>query len=159
MSSLTATQRASAMYEKMKNISSGKIELEISWGTIIIVLLLALFYVAISAVGIDTFNKCPAMKGKKTQEDLNKYLAATMTIGLTIPFTLMLTKFAQNESALFMMIYGIMGIVGSAAALNWATKCEGARKEVKGYAGFSVASFSCTLIIAIFLLSRQVKAA
>jgi len=147
------------MYNQLKNISSGKLDLEVSWGTIALIILLTVFYVAISSVGIDTFKKCPAMKGDTTQENLNKYLAATMTIGLTIPFTLMLTKFARNEAALFMIIYGIMGIVGSATVLNWTTKCDGTRQELKGYAGFSVASFSCTLIIAIFLLSRQARRA
>ena len=82
-----------------------------------------------------------------------------MTIGLTIPFTLMLTKFAKNETALFMMIYGIMGLVGSAAALNWTVKCEQAKQSEKGFAGFGVASFTCTLLIAIFLMSRKPKVA
>ena len=159
MSDYTATQRASAMYNKVKNISSGKLELEISWGTVSIVMLLAMAYVAIASTGISTFNKCDAMKGKTVQENLNKYLAATMTIGLTIPFTLMLTKFAKNETALFMMIYGIMGLVGSAAALNWTVKCDNAKKEVKGFAGVGVASFTCTLLIALFLMSRKPKVA
>ena len=130
MSDYTATQRASAMYNKVKNISSGKLELEISWGTVSIVMLLAMAYVAIASTGISTFNKCDAMKGKTVQENLNKYLAATMTIGITIPFTLMFIKFAKNETALFMMIYGIMGLVGSAAALNWTVKCERAKQLV-----------------------------
>ena len=159
MSDYTATQRASAMYNKVKNISSGKLELEISWGTVGIVMLLAIAYMAIASTGISTFNKCDAMKGKTVQENLNKYLAATMTIGLTIPFTLMLTKFAKNETALFMAIYGIMGLVGSAAALNWAVKCDNAKKEVKGFAGVGVASFTCTLLIALFLMSRKPKVA
>jgi TRAP-type mannitol/chloroaromatic compound transport system permease small subunit len=51
MSDYTATQRASAMYNKVKNISSGKLELEISWGTVGIVMLLAMAYVAIASTG------------------------------------------------------------------------------------------------------------
>lgn len=159
MSDYTAMERASAVYNKARNISTGKLELEISWGTVGTVMLLAIIYIAVASMGISTFNKCDAMKGKTVQENLNKYLAATMTIGITIPFTLMLTKFAKNETALFMMIYGIMGLVGSAAALNWAVKCDNAKKEVKGFAGVGVASFTCTLLIALFLMSRKPKVA
>lgn len=157
MSAVTATEKASAMYQRAKNISSGKLELEISWGTIGTIMLLAIFYMAITATGISIFTKCEEMKGKTVQENLNKYLAATLTIALTIPFTLLVTKFARNESAVFMMIYAIMGLVGSAATLNWSIKCKNSKKEAKGFAGFGVASFSCVLLTSLFLMSRSRK--
>jgi len=147
------------MYNNAKAIASGKVDLEVSWGTVGGILLLGFVYMVTASVGIGVFSKCDAMKGKLVQENLNKYLAATMTIGITIPFTLMLIKFAKNETALFMMIYGIMGLVGSAAALNWTVKCEQAKQSEKGFAGFGVASFTCTLLIAIFLMSRKSKVA
>lgn len=155
MSSVTATQKATAMYQRAKNISSGKLELEISWGAIGLIMLLATVYIAISATGIDTFRKCEEMKGKTVQENLNKYLAATLTIALTIPFTLLVMKFAKNESAAFMMIYAIMGLVGSAATLNWTIKCENSKKDAKNFAGFGVASFSCALLVSLYLFSRS----
>lgn len=159
MSDITATQRAAAMYERAKNISSGKVELEISWGTVGTILLLGFVYMVISAVGIDTFKKCEELKDQKVQENLNKYLAASLTIALTIPFTLLVTKFAQNETAAFMLIYAIMGLVGSAATLNYTMKCKNSKKEAKGFAGFGVASFSLVLIISVFLLTRRPKVA
>ena len=152
MSSVTATQKATAMYQRAKNISSGKLELEISWGAIGLIMLLATVYIAISATGIDTFRKCEEMKGKTVQENLNKYLAATLTIALTIPFTLLVMKFAKNESAAFMMIYAIMGLVGSAAALNWTLKCENVKNSEKNYAAFSTAMFTLTLLVSFFLM-------
>jgi len=159
MSAITATEQATAMYQRAKNISSGKVDIEVSWGTVGVIMALAIFYMIITAIGIDTFKKCEEMKGKTVQENLNKYLAATLTIALTIPFTLLLTKFAKNEAAVFMMIYAIMGLVGSAATLNWSVKCPNSKKEAKGFAGFGVASFSCTLLISLFLITRKAKVA
>lgn len=159
MSDITATQRAAAMYERAKNISSGKLELEISWSTIGTILLLGFFYMVIASVGIDTFKKCEELKDQKVQENLNKYLAATLTIALTIPFTLLVTKFAKNETVAFMLIYAIMGLVGSAATLNYTVKCNNAKKEAKGFAGFGVASFTCALMISVFLLTKKPKVA
>lgn len=155
MSSVTATQRAAAMYERAKNFSSGKMELEISWGTVGTILILGIFYVAISAVGIDTFKKCEELKTQKVQEHLNKYLAATLAIALTIPFTLIVTKIAKNETAAFMLIYAAMGLVGSAATLNYTMKCKNSKKEAKGFAGFGVASFACALLVSLFLLTKK----
>lgn len=159
MSAITATEQATTMYQRAKNISSGKLDLEVSWGTVGIITALAMAYMTIAAVGIDTFKKCEEMKGKTVQENLNKYLAATLTMALTIPFTLLVTKFARNEAGAFMMIYAIMGLVGSAAVLNWTVKCKDSKKEAKGLAGFGVASFSCVLLISLFLISRSIKAA
>ncbi|ALI95159.1 hypothetical protein AP053_gp048 [Ostreococcus mediterraneus virus 1] len=152
MSDITATQTASAMYNRAKNIASGKIDLEVSMTTVMGILLLGFFYMVTASIGMSIYSKCDAMKGKKVQDNLNKYLAATLTIGLTIPFTLLVTKFAKSEGAVFTLIYSIMGLVGSAAALNWTLKCENAKETEKGYAGFSTALFTCTLLLSMFLM-------
>ena len=152
MSDITATQKASAMYNRARNIASGKIDLEVSMTTVMGILVLGFFYMVTSSIGMSIYSKCDAMKGKKVQDNLNKYLAATLTIGLTIPFTLLVTKFAKSEGAVFTLIYSIMGLVGSAAALNWTMKCENAKKTEKNYAAFSTALFTCTLLLSMFLM-------
>ena len=152
MSSLTSTQTASAMYNRAKNIASGKIDLEVSGLTVMGILFLGFFYMIISSIGMSIYSKCDAMKGQPIQENLNKYLAATLTIGLTIPFTLLMTKFVKNEGVAFALIYSIMGLVGSAAALNWTMKCDNAKQSEKRFAGFSVFLFTSTLLISMFLM-------
>ncbi len=152
MSDLTATQKASAMYNRAKNIASGKIDLEVSGLTVMGILFLGFFYMIISSIGMSIYSKCDAMKGQPIQENLNKYLAATLTIGLTIPFTLLMTKFVKNEGVAFALIYSIMSLVGSAAALNWTMKCDNAKQSEKGFAGFSVFLFTSTLLISMFLM-------
>jgi hypothetical protein len=152
MSDLTATQKASAMYNRAKNIASGKIDLEVSGLTVMGILFLGFFYMIISSIGMNIYSKCDAMKGQPVQENLNKYLAATLTIALTIPFTLLVTKFVKNEGAVFALIYSIMGLVGSAAALNWAVKCENAKSSDKNFAALTTAVYSLTLMFSFYLL-------
>jgi len=152
MSDLTATQKASAMYNRAKNIASGKIDLEVSGLTVMGILFLGFIYMIISSIGMSIYSKCDAMKGQPVQENLNKYLAATLTIALTIPFTLLVTKFVKNEGAVFALIYSIMGLVGSAAALNWAVKCENAKSSDKNFAALTTAVYSLTLMFSFYLL-------
>ena len=152
MSDLTATQKASAMYNRAKNIASGKIDLEVSGNTVMGILFLGFIYMIISSIGMSIYSKCDAMKGQPVQENLNKYLAATLTIALTIPFTLLVTKFVKNEGAVFALIYSIMGLVGSAAALNWAVKCENAKNSDKTFAGLTTALYTMTLLFSFYLL-------
>ena len=152
MYDLTATQKASAMYNRAKNIASGKIDLEVSGLTVMGILFLGFIYMIISSIGMNIYSKCDAMKGQPVQENLNKYLAATLTIALTIPFTLLVTKFVKNEGAVFALIYSIMGLVGSAAALNWAVKCENAKSSDKNFAALTTAVYSLTLMFSFYLL-------
>ncbi len=152
MSDLTATLRASRMYNNAKAIASGKVDLEVSWATVGGILLLGFIYMVTASIGINVFSKCDAMKGKSIQENLNKYLAATLTIALTIPFTLFLTKIVKNEAAVFTLIYSLMGLIGGAAALNWTLKCPDAKEAEKGYSAFSVVLFTITLLASFFML-------
>jgi hypothetical protein len=62
------------------------------------------------------------------------------------------TKLVKNEGAFFTLIYSIMGLVGSAAALNWAIKCESAKNSEKNYAAFSTAMFTLTLLVSFYLM-------
>jgi hypothetical protein len=108
-----------------------------------------------ASIGIGVFSKCDSMKGKPVQENLNKYLAATLTIALTIPFTLLVTKLAKNEAGVFMLIYSLMGLVGAAAALNWTLKCPDAKEAEKGYSAFSVVLFTITLLASFYVMKPK----
>ena len=68
MSDITATQAASAMYNKAKNIATGKTDLEVSYATVGGILFLGFFYMVISSIGMSVYSKCDAMKGQKVQE-------------------------------------------------------------------------------------------
>src|SRR6056300_19681 len=146
MGNAVAAEQAATMYNRAKKLASGTLQLEIKWSTVGLILLMGFLYMIISSIGMSIFAKCEAMKGQPVQENLNKYLAATLTIGLTIPFTLLVLKLVKKELAVFMLIYSIMGLVGSAAALNWTAKCE------KAYAGMSVALFSMTFLASAWML-------
>jgi hypothetical protein len=140
------------MYNNAKAIASGKVDLEVSWATVGGILLLGFIYMVTASIGINVFSKCDAMKGKSIQENLNKYLAATLTIALTIPFTLFLTKIVKNEAAVFTLIYSLMGLIGGAVALNWTLKCPDAKEAEKGYSAFSVVLFTITLLASFYML-------
>jgi len=152
ISSENASKKATSMYNRAKKLASGKLQLEISWGSVGVILMLGFLYMIVSSIGMSVYSKCEAMKDKPIQENLNKYLAATLTIGLTIPFTLLILKLAKKELPVFMLIYSIMGLVGSAAALNWTVKCENAKQSEKTYAGMNVALFSITLLASMWML-------
>jgi len=154
--SSNAVPNLGVIMNQAKKIQSGKLDLEVSYMTVLTLMVFGFVYMTVAALGINTYSKCPSMKGKPIQENLNKYLAATLTIAITIPFTLLVTKLVKNEAKVFLMIYALMGIVGSAAALNWAVNCKDVDESAKVYSGVTLSSFICTLLVAAFVMSSPV---
>lgn len=152
--------QGSAAYQGVAQTAGKKVEMDINWGTIGIILFLGFFYMVIASLGIDTFSKCDELQGKTVQENLNKWLIATLAIALAIPFTLFITKVAGSKKlGAFTLIYAIMGLIGSAATLNWVRNCKAAKEDQSKlvYSGLNVASFSCVLLISIFLFVKKGK--
>ena len=157
----TAMQ-GTAAYQSAAKTAGQKVDMDINWGTIGIILFLGFFYMVIASLGIDTFSKCDELQGKTVQENLNKWLIATLAIALAIPFTLFVTKVAGTKKlGAFTLIYAIMGLIGSAATLNWVRNCKAAKKDQSKlvYSGLNVASFSCVLLISLFLFVKKDKKA
>ena len=129
--------------------------LEINYGQIGIIMFFGFFYLVIAALGIDMFNKCTEQHGNKTQENLKNFLSYTLTMALTVPCTLLLLKVAGSKlSGIMVLLFGIMGVVGSSAALNWSRTCEGAKKDdsKKAYSAVSLVIFLLAFLVGLFML-------
>lgn len=128
-------------------------DFSLSYGSIVLITLLAASYLVVASLGIDTFTKkCKELAGVKTQENLNKWLVATLAIAITIPFTLIVVKLSGKKlQALMMLLFGILGIVASSAVIHWNRKCETPDSE-KIYGGINMAIYIVMLLIAMFLL-------
>ena len=80
------------------NVINQTVNMSISWITILVMAALGLVYVTGASLGIDIFSKCSSLKGSEVQENLNKWLIATLGIIITVPVTLLITKMFDNET-------------------------------------------------------------
>jgi hypothetical protein len=153
MSAIPMQQSVAAVDPKMaaaiQKFKNGKIEMEIGYPQVGLTIILGIFYIAITALGIQTYNKCEAIQGKQKFKNLKMFLSHTMAVSITIPAVLLVTKFAKNEGGIFTLMYAIMGITGSAIALNIMKQpdCKDAVK--KDEKNFAIASL--VLFILLFL--------
>ena len=152
--------QGTAAYQGAAATAGEEVGLTINYGQIGLIIMFGFLYLVIASLGIDMFNKCPEKEGNSTQENLKNFLSYTLTIALTIPCTLLLAKTAGSKlSGIIVLLFGIMGIVGSSASLNWARTCESAKKD-KSKLGFSAASlviFLLAFLSGLFML-RPIKA-
>ena len=102
----------------VNKLKTGKIETEIGYAQVGLTILLGIFFVAITALGIDKYNKCEGIKDSEKYQNLKMLMSHTMTIAITIPVVLLLMKLVNNEGGVFTIVYSIMGLTASAIAVD-----------------------------------------
>ena len=92
----TTLVRDPKLVNVVNKLKTGKIETEIGYAQVGLTILLGIFFVAITALGIDKYNKCEGIKDSETFQNLKMFMSHTMTIGITIPVILLLMKFVKK---------------------------------------------------------------
>ena len=136
-----------AIPESVKNT---KVNLELSWGVIGMIVVLGTFYIAISSLGIDTFNKCSKIQDSQKWENLKSYLSHTMTMVIASIATLILVKMFRSQVVVFAMVFGIMGIIASSMTLAMVRECkDSVNKSALVYAGTSLALHLLMILVMV----------
>lgn len=160
MSTIPPKMSGGSAYMAITNQLGRKPNVSLTYGQIILITMLASSYLMVASVGINMFNSCTELKGVQLQENLNKWIIATLAIALAIPCTLFTVKMAGSKlSGLMMLLFAIFGIVASAGVLNWNSKCtdedsDGSDSE-KVFGGVNMVVYILMLLVSIFLLSRS----
>jgi heme/copper-type cytochrome/quinol oxidase subunit 4 len=139
----------------VSNTAAKEVGITINYGQIGLIAMFGFLYLVIAALGIDMFNKCPEQEGKSTQENLKNFLSYTLTIALTVPCTLLMAKTAGSKlSGIIVLLFGIIGVVGSSASLNWARTCESAKKDDSkmAFSAVSLVIFLLAFLGGLFML-------
>lgn len=144
-------------YNLAQKVISGKIDLEMPLWTVILIGMIAAAYVTVTSIGMSVYDKCEPLKDSKMHQNLRSYLSYTLTIALTIPFTLLYTKMFSKDAAAFILLYSIMGIVGSAIAVNNARKCPDVDEGIKTYNTIALTGFCVTLVLSGLMIRSGMK--
>lgn len=135
-------------------------DFKLTYLSIVIVIALAACYLVVASLGIDMFSKCKELAGIKTQEDLNKWLIATLGIAIAMPTTLLLIKLSGKYlNYIIAILFAIFGIVAASSVIHWNKKCTKVDESQKAYGGVMLALSIALLILAIglFIKSRGGK--
>ena len=139
-----------AIPESVKNT---KVNLELSWGVIGMIVVLGTFYIAISSLGIDTFNKCSKIQDSQKWENLKSYLSHTMTMVIASIATLILVKMFRSQVVAFAMVFGIMGIIASSMTLAMVEECKDSVNE--SARNFAITSLVLHLLMILVMVIYQ----
>ncbi len=149
--------QGTAAIQNMTNRFARKLTVSLTYGQIVLITMLASSYLVVASLGINMFSRCTELKGVKLQENLNKWIIATLAIAIAIPCTLFTVRMAGSKlTGLMMLLFAIFGIVASAGVLNWNSKCAAVEDSEKIYGGINMAVF-IVMLLASFMLLRTSK--
>ena len=142
----------------VNKLKAGKIETEIGYPQVGLTILLGIFFVAVTALGIDKYNKCEGIQDSEKYQNLKMFMSHTMAIAITIPVILLLQKFVSNEGGVFTIIYAIMGLTASAIAMDIMRQpeCEDTvKKSDKNFAITSLVGWIILLLAGCFFTFKK----
>ena len=139
-------------------LKTGKIETEIGYAQVGLTIILGIFYVAVTALGIKVYNGCEGIQDSEKYANLKMFMSHTMTVAITIPIVLLLMKFVNNEGGVFTMVYAIMGLTASAIAMDVMRQpeCEASVKDSdKNFATMSIVAWILLLLAGSFFTFKK----
>ena len=131
-----------------------------SWKLVGMTIVLAGIYATITGVGIKVFERCDAIQSSEKWQNIKMYLSHTLTLGIVIPFVLLIQKIlgASTQEKMIASMYCIMGFIGSAMSLALAQECPDSDKDeaAKGMGAFGIVIYLLAAIgSALFIFKKK----
>ena len=151
---------AAPVVSTAKQLQKQKFDLKMKPGTIISIIFLLVFYISVSALGVNVLNKCGQTDSSEKLQNIKGYFSHTLAMALGVVTTLLTIQLFTAELSAFYVLFSLMGAVGAFMLIHVINECDPADKKGKmGYAGFSAALNMLMLIMCLFIMFRGKKVA
>ena len=149
---------AAPVVSTAKQLQKQKFDLKMKPGTIISIIFLLVFYISVSALGVNVLNKCGQTDSSEKLQNIKGYFSHTLAMALGVVTTLLTIQLFTAELSAFYVLFSLMGAVGAFMLIHVINECDPADKKGKmGYAGFSAALNMLMLFVCLFMMFRGKK--
>jgi hypothetical protein len=136
--------------------NNARVELEMSNATLAIIMMMGVFYIAITAIGVRTFNKCDQVQNSQKWKNIKGFLSHTMTMAITMIATLTLAKFVKSEAVAFGLVFGIFGLIASVMTISLTGECKNsADKSARNFGIASAVAYPLLIIASGYMMFKK----
>ena len=151
-------QGAAPVVSTARQLKNQTFDLKMKPGTIISIIFLLVFYISVSALGVNVLNKCGQTDSSKKLQNIKGYFSHTLAMALGVVTTLLTIQLFTAELSAFYVLFSLMGAVGAFMLIHVINECDPADKKGKmGYAGFSAALNMLMLFVCLFMMFKGKK--
>jgi hypothetical protein len=152
MSKVTSS---AAVVDTATALQKQKFDLKMKTGTLVSIVFLLIFYISVSAIGINVLNRCALTEDSKNLQNIKGYFSHTLAMAIGVVVTLLTIQLFTAELSAFYVLFSLMGAVGSYMLINVINKCDPADKKGKvAYAGISAAVNTIMLFVCGYMLMK-----
>jgi len=151
-------QGAAPVVSTARQLKNQTFDLKMKPGTIISIIFLLVFYISVSALGVNVLNKCGQTDSSKKLQNIKGYFSHTLAMALGVVTALLTVQLFTAELSAFYVLFSLMGAVGAFMLIHVINECDPADKKGKmGYAGFSAALNMLMLFVCLFMMFKGKK--
>ena len=151
-------QGAAPVVSTARQLKKQTFDLKMKPGTIISIILLLVFYISVSALGVNVLNKCGQTDSSEKLQNIKGYFSHTLAMAIGVVTTLLTIQLFTAELSAFYVLFSLMGAVGAFMLIHVINECDPADKKGKmGYAGFSAAANMLMLFVCLFMMFKGKK--
>tara|TARA_A100001234_G_scaffold209964_1_gene209294 strand:+ start:698 stop:1411 length:714 start_codon:yes stop_codon:yes gene_type:complete len=151
-------ESAAPIVSTAKQLEKQKFDLKMQPGTIISIVFLLVFYISVSALGVNVLNKCAQTDDSEKLQNIKGYFSHTLAMAIGVVTALLTIQLFTAELSAFYVLFSLMGAVGAFMLIHVINECDPDDKKGKmGYVGFSAAINMLMLFICLFMMFKGKK--
>ncbi len=151
-------ESAAPIVSTAKQLEKQKFDLKMQPATIISIVFLLVFYISVSALGVNVLNKCAQTDDSEKLQNIKGYFSHTLAMAIGVVTALLTIQLFTAELSAFYVLFSLMGAVGAFMLIHVINECDPDDKKGKmGYAGFSAALNMLMLFICLFMMFKGKK--
>lgn len=129
---------------------------DISSTELFFIFVVSMIYMGIGIAGIKTFINCDQIQTSQKWKNIKMFLSHTLTMVLTLFFTLVFSKFIKSDGAFFCGIISLVGVIAGAMTVALTRECKDtADKSARNYGIASIVINVVILLISVYFAMKK----
>lgn len=142
--------------ELMKKIQERGMKFDISGLELMAIFVVVMIYMGTGIAGIKTFIECDKVQTSQKWKNIKMFLSHTLTMALTLFFTLLFSKYIKSDGAFFCTVITLVGVIAGAMTVALTRECnDTADKSARNYGIASIVINIVLMFISIYFMMKK----
>ena len=115
--------------ELMKKLQDRGMKFDVSPLELMAIFVVVMIYMGTGIAGIKTFIECEKVQTSQKWKNIKMFLSHTLTMALTLFFTLLFSKYIKSDGAFFCTVITLVGIIAGAMTIALTRECNDTADE------------------------------
>lgn len=142
--------------ELTKKLQERGMKFDISGLELMAIFVVVMIYMGTGIAGIKTFIECDKVQTSQKWKNIKMFLSHTLTMALTLFFTLLFSKYIKSDGAFFCTVITLVGVIAGAMTVALTRECnDTADKSARNYGIAAIVINIILMFISIYFMMKN----